>query len=149
MRRFLALGLALVALIAAGFLWTRDTPTAIATEAAPPAETADEPETVLVAPASNVTPADREARRFGRYDKDSDAAIDESEYLANRRKSFGRLDLNSDGRLDFAEYTAATMKKFKRADRNGDGTLAATEFAATAVKRRAKAAPPPCVPEES
>ncbi len=41
----------------------------------------------LVAPASSVTPADREARRFGRYDKDRDAKISRDEYLAARIKS--------------------------------------------------------------
>ncbi|OYU15904.1 MAG: histidine kinase [Alphaproteobacteria bacterium PA4] len=147
MRRWLALSVALIALVAAGFLWTRDRPVAFA--APPPAAEADpedEPDTGLIAPRSPVTDADREARRFGRYDRDDDARISRDEYLANRKKAFAKLDANGDGRLGFDEYAAATVKKFGKADRNGDGTLAAAEFATTAVKRKAKVAPP-CVPE--
>ncbi len=145
MRRALALGVALLALVAAGFLWTRDRPVALA--ALPPpaaAEDSDtdaaEPPAGLIAPQSNVTPAEREARRFGRYDKDDDARISRDEYLANRKKAFARLDRNGDGRLGFDEYAASTVAKFSRADRNGDGTLAAPEFATTAAKRKAKPA---------
>jgi hypothetical protein len=148
LRRFAALGLALLALVAAGFLWTRDRPVAVATEAAMPAETADaeDADTPLLAPSSSMTPADREARRFGRYDKNHDARISRDEYLANRKKAFAKLDLNGDGRLGFDEYSAATVKKFGRADRDGNGALVAAEFAATAVRRHVNA-PPPCVPE--
>jgi hypothetical protein len=145
MRRILALGLALVALVAAGFLWTRDRPVAAAFEAQPAASAA--PETPLVAPSSDVTDAMREARRFGRYDKDKDAAVSRDEYLANRRKAFARLDANGNGQLEFDEYSTATVKKFGKADRDGDGRLIASEFEATAVKRKPKAPPPPCVPE--
>ena len=113
-----------------------------------PAETADaeDSDTPLVAPSSSMTPADREARRFGRYDKDHDARISRDEYLANRKKAFEKLDLNGDGRLGFDEYSAAAVKKFGRADRDGNGALVAAEFAATAVRRHVNA-PPPCVPE--
>lgn len=144
MRRFLALGVALLALVSAGFLWTRDRPVAVATEAVMPAADAEEeavPER-LIAPASSVTPADREARRFARYDKDRDAVVSRDEYLASRRKAFARLDANGNGRLEFEEYSAATVKKFGKADRDGDGELAAAEFAATATKRKAA---PACV----
>ncbi len=144
----LALGLALLALVAAGFLWTRDRPVAAASEAAMPAADpdADDADTALVAPRSNVTAADREARRFARYDRNRDAHVSRDEYLANRKKAFAKLDMNGDGRLGFEEYSTATVRKFGKADRDGDGALAATEFAATAVKRRDKA-PAPCVPE--
>ena len=153
-RRALALGVALLALVAAGFLWTRDRPVAMATlPPQPPAAAADadeveaaEPHTGLIAPRSDVTPAQREARRFGRYDKDRDDRISRDEYLANRRKAFAKLDRNGDGKLSFDEYTVKTVEKFTRADRNGDGALAATEFATTAVVRKVKA-PAPCVPE--
>lgn len=147
MRRWLALLVALIALVAAGFLWTRDRPVAFA--APPPAVDGDpeaEPDTGLIAPRSPVTDADREALRFGRYDRDDDARVSRDEYLATRKKAFAKLDANGDGRVGFDEYAAATVKKFGKADRNGDGTLAAAEFATTAVKRKAKVAPP-CVPE--
>ncbi len=144
MRRWLALGVALLALVAAGFLWTRDRPTAYATQPPPTAAEAasdDEPvEPALVAPKSPVTDADREARRFGRYDKDKDDRISRDEYLVNRKKAFAKLDANGDGKLNYDEYAAATLVKFARADRNGDGSLAGPEFAATAVKRKPKAA---------
>ena len=140
MRRLLTLGLALVALVAAGFFWTRDRPVAAATEAvAPPAES-DDGEAPLVAPVSNVTPQQRESRRFGRADGDNDARISRTEYLANRKKAFARLDADGDGRLGFDEYAAATVKKFGKADRDGDGNLNTNEFATTAAKRSARPA---------
>jgi hypothetical protein len=146
MRRWLALGVAVLALVAAGFLWTRDTPVATAGEApmfaADPGPDDDGP---LEAPASPVTDADREARRFARYDRDDDARIDRDEYLVNRKKAFARLDVNGDGKVGFDEYAAATVAKFGKADRDGDGALAAQEFATTAVKRRVK---PACVCEK-
>ncbi len=147
MRRMLALGVAVFALLAAGFLWTRDRPVAVAGEA--PLFAADpvaEDDSPLVAPASNITDADREARRFSRYDKDDDARISRDEYLVNRRKSFAKLDVNGDGKVSFDEYAAATAAKFGKADRDGDGSLAAREFATTAVKRKTK---PACVCEKA
>ena len=138
MRRFLALGIALVALIGAGFVWTRDRPVAEASAPPPPviveAEPGEEDEP-LVAPVANVAPQTREARRFSRYDKDHDARITREEYLANRRKAFERLDTNGDGRLGFEEYAVTTATRFKRADADADGVLVAEEFKATAVKR--------------
>ena len=99
----------------------------------------------MEAPASAVTDADREARRFARYDKDDDARISGDEYLVNRKKAFAKLDVNGDGRVGFDEYAAATNARFGKADRDGDGALAAKEFATTAVKRKAK---PACVCEK-
>ena len=139
MRRFLALGIALVALIGAGFVWTRDRPVAEASPPPPPpavaeAEPGDEEEP-LVAPAANVSPQTREARRFSRYDKDHDARVSRDEYLAARQKAFAKLDANGDGRLGFEEYAVTTATRFKKADKDADGTLVADEFKATAVKR--------------
>lgn len=139
MRRVLAIAIALVALIAAGFLWTRDTPVAVAIETAPPAANADaDDDAPLVAPVSNVTPEQREARRFSRYDRDNDAAISRAEYLASRQKAFAKLDADADadGTLSFDEYATTTIKKFGTADRDADGALDAGEFASTAPKRR-------------
>jgi len=150
MRRMLALGVAVLALVAAGFLWTRDTPVASAGEAPRlNAGATTQDDGPLSAPASSLTDADREARRFGRYDKDGDTRISSAEYLVNRKKAFAKLDVNGDGQVSFDEYAAATVKKFAKADRNGDGSLATKEFAATAVKRKAK---PACIcekPEDS
>jgi hypothetical protein len=137
MRRVLAIAIALVALIAAGFLWTRDTPVAVAIETAPPAANADaDDDAPLVAPVSDVTPEQREARRFSRYDRDNDAAISRTEYLASRQKAFAKLDADADGKLSFDEYATITIKKFGTADRDADGILDAGEFASTAPKRR-------------
>ncbi len=153
MRRWLALGVALVALAAAGFLWTRDRPVALAGQAAitvpdadPDGEDAATQAAPLVAPRSPLTDADREARRFDRYDKDRTDTITKPEYLANRVKAFARLDLDHDGKLSFDEYSAKVIAKFAKADRDGDGDLNRKEFAATAVKRRARA---PCPPAAS
>jgi hypothetical protein len=137
MRRILAIAIALVALIGAGFFWTRDRPVAVATEAPAPIPAAEsDDEAPLVAPVSNVTPEQREARRFSRYDKDKDATISRAEYLASRQKAFAKLDANGDGKLAFDEYATTTIKKFGTADRDADGALNAAEFAATAPKRR-------------
>jgi hypothetical protein len=140
MRRIFALAIAFVALIAAGFLWTRDQPTAIATEAPPGAVASDDPDgdDALVAPTAAITPEQREARRFSRYDRDNDSAISRDEYLTSRQKAFAKLDSNGDGRLAFDEYAAATTRKFSKADRDADGRLAPGEFATTAPKRRSK-----------
>jgi hypothetical protein len=148
MRRYLALGLALLSLVAAGFLWTRDRPVAVAMSAPMPAIAAADVDAdvgeTLLAPVSSVTPAEREARRFGRYDKDRDGKISRDEYLVNRKKAFAKADTNGDGRLDFAEFSAATVKKFGKVDADGDGALSAAEFAKTAPKHKAK---PTCVCE--
>ena len=99
----------------------------------------------LVAPASDVTPLDREAKRFNRYDKDKDGGITRDEYLANRRKAFAKLDINHDGKLSFEEYSVKAIAKFDTADLRHDGKLTPEEFATTAVKRkpRTKAVCPP------
>ena len=137
MRRILAIAIALVALTAAGFFWTRDRPVAVATEAAAPIPASDsDDEAPLVAPVSNVTPEQREARRFSRYDKDKDAAISRAEYFASRQKALARLDANGDGKLSFDEYATATIRKFGTADRDADGVLDSSEFATTAPKHR-------------
>ena len=136
MRRFLALAIALVALVAAGFLWTRDRPVAVATQVPAPAAVEGEEEPPLVAPAASVTPEQREARRFARYDRDKNAVVSRDEYLASRQKAFARIDANGDGRLSFNEYAAVTVKKFATADRDADGALNVGEFASTAPKRR-------------
>ena len=110
---------------------------AVAIETAPPAANADaDDDAPLVAPVSNVAPEQREARRFSRYDRDNDAAISRTEYLASRQKAFAKLDADADGKLSFDEYATITIKKFSTADRDADGTLDAGEFASTAPKRR-------------
>jgi len=142
MRRFLALSVALIALIAAGFLWTRDHPVAQAQATMPlqeiPAEAPEPAAEPQKAPKAPITDATREARRFNRYDKNKDSQIGLEEYLANRKKAYAKLDLNKDGKLEFEEYTAATARKFKKADKNGNTSLSATEFATTAIKRKPK-----------
>ncbi len=114
------------------------TPVAAQTAAAP----ADAP---LVAPRSDVTPADKEARRFARYDKDKDGAITRDEYFASRHKAFAKLDTNHDGKLSFEEWSIKAVAKFDAADADHNGTLTTAEFATTAVKRkpRTKAVCPP------
>ncbi len=146
-------GLALVAMAMLGgvavYLWLRPPPPGTLAYTAPayagqPLAAADAP-APLVAPVSNVTPADREARRFNRYDKDRDGQITTDEYFVTRRKAFAKLDLNGDGKLSFDEYSAKAAKKFATADTGHDGKLDAAEFATTAVKHRPRAinCPPP------
>ena len=99
----------------------------------------------LVAPVSDVTPLDKEAKRFARYDKNKDGAITRDEFLATRRKAFAKLDLNHDGVLSFDEYSAKAIAKFDAADTAHTGKLTPAEFATTAVKHkpRTKAVCPP------
>lgn len=78
---------------------------------------------------------EREARRFGRQDRNRDGAVSRDEFLAARRKSFDRLDRNGDGQLSFEEYAAASAARFAAADRNADRQLSRSEFAATASQR--------------
>lgn len=136
--------IAAAALLGGGiFIWSRPSSHRGAAFAAPaeagrPIPTGDAP-APLVALVSDVTPADREARRFNRYDKDRDSAITRDEYFVSRRKAFARLDLDGDGKLSFDEYNARAAKKFATADASRDGKLSAAEFATTAVKRRPRA----------
>ena len=119
MRRWLALGVLLLGLLTAGFFWSQDRPSALAMQApagagAPTGEH-DEDDSGTP-PASDVTPAQREARRLARIDADDDGAVSRAEFLASRRKSFGKLDGNGNGSLDFEEYAAATAKRFGKAE---------------------------------
>ena len=142
MQRWLAIGVTIVLLIGGGWIWSSagsargDRALAAPGDAGRPIPGGGEG---LVAPVSDVTPADREARRFNRYDKDRDGTITRDEYFVSRRKAYARLDLDSDGKLSFEEYSAKAAKKFTTADLDRDAKLAADEFATTAVKRRARA----------
>lgn len=146
MRRILGFLVALCGLLLSGLiLWKAPPVTDPAAALAVPGAEADGADAgaedlPLAAPASPLTDAEREARRFARYDKDGSAAVSRDEYLVNRRKAFAKADRNGDGRLDFEEFAATTAKKFAKADRNADGALTAKEFATTAVKRKPKAA---------
>lgn len=152
MRRILGFLVVLSGLLISGTILYRagpvtDPAAALAVaDADPDGEDVAEPPPPLDAPKSPLTDAEREARRFARYDKDNSGAINRAEYLVNRRKAFGKADLNGDGRLDFEEFAAATTKKFARADRDANGLLSEKEFATTAIRRKPKAAcvcPPP------
>ena len=155
MRRWLALAMVIVAFAGAVYAWTRAPHQRGAALAAVPAQAGQPvpltdpgaPTAVapLVAPVSDITPEQREARRFNRYDKDRDGNITKEEYFTTRRKAFAKLDTDGDGKLSFDEYAAKASKKFTTADADRDGRLVAAEFATTAVKRRARAVncPPP------
>jgi hypothetical protein len=151
MRRILGFFVALSGLLLSGLiLWkappATDAASALAVTADNAASQSPGEPPPLAAPAAPISDAEREARRFARYDKDGSAAVSRAEYLVNRQKAFARADVNRDGRLDFEEFAATTAKKFAKADRNADGALSPREFATTAVKRKPKAAcvcPPP------
>jgi hypothetical protein len=139
---------AVVALLVLATLLWRQTPPArrLALSGPAAAQTAAAPaDAPLVAPVSDVTPADREAKRFKRYDKDKDGAISRDEYLAARHKAFAKLDTDHDGKLSFDEYSVKAIGKFSDADVDHNGRLSPEEFATTAVKRkpRTKAVCPP------
>ena len=146
--KWLAASVVVVLVVLAGLLW-RSTPPArrLAFRAPAEAEVAAQAasDAPLVAPVSDVTPLDREAKRFKRYDKDKDGVISRDEYLAARRKAFAKLDTDHDGKLSFDEYSVKAIAKFDAADVKHDGKLTPAEFATTAVKRkpRTKAVCPP------
>ena len=129
-------------------LWRQSGPHAAALHLAAPAEaqgTLAASEAPLVAPVSDVTPLDKEAKRFARYDKDKDGAITRDEYFANRHKAFAKLDTDHDGKLSFDEWSVKGIAKFDAADVDHNGKLTPAEFATTAVKHkpRTKAVCPP------
>jgi hypothetical protein len=78
----------------------------------------------------------RAARRFDRYDQDSNGSVAREEYLAPRRKAFVRLDANHDGALSFDEWAVKTEARFAEADKDKSGSMTPSEFAATAPKRK-------------
>ena len=156
MRRWLALGAAGGLMILAGVRWFLTPEAALPgvqplggaparAAAPPPGPAADAP---LIAPVSDVTPADREARRFARYDKDDDGSISREEYLASRRKAFARQDVDGDGKLSFEEAAGKTIARFDAADADHDHALEPAEFATTAPKRKARTACPSPAREE-
>ncbi len=145
--KWLAGGVVVALLVLATMLW-RATPPArrLALTARAAAQTTVAPaEVPLVAPVSDVTPQDREAKRFRRYDKDRNGTITRDEYFTARHKAFAKLDTNHDGKLSFEEYSVKAIAKFDTADADHSGTLTPAEFATTAVVRkpRSKAVCPP------
>jgi hypothetical protein len=146
--KWLAATVAVVLVGLAALLWRSTPPTQRLTLRAPAVAgvtseaVSDAP---LLAPVSDVTPLDREAKRFKRYDKDKNGTIDRDEYLAARKKAFAKLDTNHDGKLSFEEYSVKAIAKFDTADVSHNGKLTPAEFATTAVKRkpRTKAVCPP------
>jgi len=145
-RRILAAVVAVAGLAISGAILVKAPPTTppsaalIVPAAYAAGQDAATPAPPLDVPAAQITDAQREARRFGRYDKDRNGTVSREEYLVNRRKAFAKADVNGDGRLDLEEYAATTARKFTRADRNGDAILNPRELAATALKRKPKAA---------
>ena len=142
MWRYLAGGVAVIALIVAGFMVfsgkARPGPLL------PPqpvsqaggAAVANDP---LPNAAPEATDKTREQKRFDRYDKDRDEKITREEYLVQRRKAYARLDVDGDGKLSFDEWAVKATTKFADADRDKSGTMTAPEFATTAVKRKGPA----------
>ena len=67
-------------------------------------------------PAPTADPVAREAKRFGRNDKNDDGIVNASEYLASRRKSFQKMDANGDGLINFSEYSLKQRSRFAASD---------------------------------
>jgi hypothetical protein len=138
MWRYLLGGAAVIALIAAGFVFfsgnARPGPLLPAQPASQiSSAVASDP---LPGAAPEASPQTREQKRFDRYDKDRDATITREEYLVQRRKAYARLDVDGDGKLSFDEWAVKATTKFADADRDKSGTMTAPEFATTAVKRK-------------
>lgn len=88
----------------------------------------------------------REAKRFARYDRDGDAKVTRTEYLASRVKAFERLDTDGDGKLGFEEWARRTTDRFATADNDRSGALDAREFATTRPPRRSAPRAADCPP---
>ena len=139
MWRYLAGGMAVIALIVAGFMFfsgnARPGPLLPAQPISQAGEAAIARDPLPDA-AAEATDKTREQKRFDRYDKDRDANITREEYLVQRRKAYARLDVDGDGKLSFDEWAVKATTKFADADRDTSGTMTAPEFATTAVKRK-------------
>ena len=136
MWRYLAGGLAALALVAAGvMLFNRNGRVVAALPAAPLAlaQTADGALPDSVPEASDRT---REQKRFDRYDKDRNGSVTRDEYLLARHKAYAKLDANHDGTLSFDEWAIKAETKFAMADKDKSGAMTNAEFATTAVKRK-------------
>jgi len=148
MWRYLAGGVAALAMTGAGVLFLGRPQADAVLPAAPPASVAaaQEGEAALPDAVPEATPKTREQKRFGRYDKDRDGAITRAEYLVARRKAYAKLDTDRDGQLSFDEWAVKATTKFAAADKDKSGSMSAPEFATTAVKRKpARRAPCPPV----
>ena len=156
MWRYVAGGVAVIAVVVAGFMVFSGN--ARPGPLLPPQTVAQAGSTAIASDplpesAPEATEKTREQKRFDRYDKDRDAKITREEYLVQRRKAYARLDVNGDGTLSFDEWAVKATTKFADADRDKSGAMSAPEFATTAVKRkgpsRAKCPPVQAVAEES
>jgi hypothetical protein len=135
MWRYIVGCLATLALITAGvLLFNRNARSVAALPQAALLQGGEGPGLPDVAPAASEQT--RAAKRFDRYDQDSNGSVAREEYLAPRRKAFARLDANHDGTLSFDEWAVKTEARFAAADKDKSGTMTPTEFAATAPKRK-------------
>ena len=149
MRGFVAGGLSMLLLVAAGlFFWRayaqRADPIPPAPAALAQADARPTP-AMLRDPARPRTPPQatertREEKRFMRADKDDDGRITRAELLEPRRKAFAKLDTNGDGRLGFEEWATKTIDKFEGADDDNTGFLTTAEYETTKPKTRPKKA---------
>ncbi|MFC4292039.1 hypothetical protein ACFOWX_06380 [Sphingorhabdus arenilitoris] len=151
MNRFLAGGLAALALAGGGLIFWQTQAQQEIELPPPPPPAADEDGDVLPVPASNApqfgpappTPpkaakASREEQRFNRYDRNRDEIITRIELMSSRTKAFKKLDKDGNNLLTFEEWAAATSDRFAKADNNRDQKLTRAEFAQTRPKQQAK-----------
>ena len=146
MGRFIAGVISALLFVSAGiFIWRGQVDSAAAIAAAPINEETAAMTLVDVNGPPTATEKTREQKRFGRYDKDKNGAIERDEYLTARRKAFAKLDVSGDGRLMFEEYAIKTTTKFAKADRDGSNKLTPAEFLSTLVARKSQPSrcPPP------
>jgi hypothetical protein len=132
MLRFLAGAAACFLLLTGAFLiWQSRAEHAPGLPAAPAARVASLFGDADPLEAPEADPKTREARRFGRYDKNKDGKVQADEYLAARRRNFDKLDVDHNGALSFQEYAAKGIEKFNAAG-GRKGWLSPAEFVATA-----------------
>ena len=151
MWRYLGGAASALVLMAAGFFLLKSVIGTDRVIASAPASTGQ-----ILSFADNVTPPEadeksKEEKRFNRFDKDKNGAINRDEYLLSRRKAYAKLDTNGDGTVSFDEYAIKTSAKFGKADGDKSGILNRTEFATTRVIRKSKpkANCPPVAPHQA
>jgi hypothetical protein len=149
MWRYVAGGLAALAMAAAGIFLFQSKAAPEALPSPPPMTQADNGSDAAEAlpPLERIpraTDRTREQKRFDRYDRDRSEAITLAELMEPRRKAFAKLDRDKDGKLSFEEWAIRTSTRFSDADKDKSGRLTRAEFATTAPKPRATPRTPKC-----
>ncbi|MEM9160055.1 MAG: hypothetical protein AAGB46_13500 [Verrucomicrobiota bacterium] len=76
-------------------------------------------------------PKQWQVKAFQNFDANSDKALDESEYIAQRLNTAKKNAKKNNKEFDEAKVAANAKRNFSKADKNGDGKLSGKEFYAS------------------